>query len=54
MTYLCDLTMLVNVGVRERTRPDFEELCRRAGLSLTSVTPLAGAASFALIEAVDA
>ncbi|MFJ6516416.1 methyltransferase [Streptomyces sp. NPDC091406] len=54
ITYLSDLNMLVNVGGRERTRADFEEVCRRAGLTLTSVTPLAGAAPFALIEAVAA
>ncbi|MGW6466961.1 methyltransferase [Streptomyces rubiginosohelvolus] len=54
ITYLSDLNMLVNVGGRERTRTDFEEVCRRAGLTLTSVTPLAGAAPFALIEAVAA
>ncbi|WP_411079673.1 methyltransferase [Streptomyces sp. cmx-18-6] len=52
ITYLSDLNMLVNVGGRERTRKDFENVCRRAGLSLTSVTPLAEAAPFALIEAV--
>ncbi|MFE6776597.1 methyltransferase [Streptomyces sp. NPDC057702] len=52
ITYLSDLNMLVNVGGRERTREDFEALCHRAGLSLTSVTPLAGAAPFSLIEAV--
>ncbi|KAB2590481.1 methyltransferase [Streptomyces arboris] len=50
-TYLTDLNMLVNVGGRERTRTDFEEVCRRAGLTLTSVTPLAKAAPFTLIEA---
>ncbi|MEU2241086.1 methyltransferase [Streptomyces sp. NPDC018338] len=52
VTYLSDLNMLVNVGGRERTRKDFEELCHRAGLSLTSVTPLAEAAPFSLIQAV--
>ncbi|MFI6008127.1 methyltransferase [Streptomyces sp. NPDC051243] len=52
VTYLSDLNMLVNVGGRERTRRDFEEVCRRAGLSLTSVTPLKEAAPFSLIEAV--
>ncbi|MEU4271710.1 methyltransferase [Streptomyces sp. NPDC026092] len=52
ITYLSDLNMLVNVGGRERTRKDFEELCHRAGLSLTSVTPLAEAAPFSLIEVV--
>lgn len=52
ITYLSDLNMMVNVGGRERTRKDFEELCHRAGLSLTSVTPLAEAAPFSLIEVV--
>ncbi|GAB2579528.1 methyltransferase [Streptomyces capparidis] len=51
ITYLSDLNMLVNVGGRERTRGDFEEVCHRAGLVLTSVTPLADAAPFSLIEA---
>ncbi|WP_329563912.1 methyltransferase [Streptomyces uncialis] len=52
VTYLTDLNMLVNVGGRERTRRDFEDVCRRAGLTLTSITPLTGAAPFSLIEAV--
>ncbi|MCP9986952.1 methyltransferase [Streptomyces sudanensis] len=52
ITCLSDLNMLVNVGGRERTRKDFEEVCHRAGLSLTSATPLTGAAPFSLIEAV--
>ncbi|MET9507271.1 methyltransferase [Streptomyces flavidovirens] len=52
VTYLSDLNMLVNVGGRERTRKDFEDVCHRAGLSLTSVTPLTEAAPFSLIEAV--
>jgi hypothetical protein len=52
ITYLSDLNMLVNVGGRERTRRDFEDVCHRAGLSLTSVTPLPEAAPFSLIEAV--
>ncbi|MFF8835684.1 methyltransferase [Streptomyces sp. NPDC015130] len=51
VTYLSDLNMLVNVGGRERTRKDFEEVCHRAGLSLRSVVPLAGAAPYSLIEA---
>ncbi|MBG0857502.1 methyltransferase [Streptomyces spinoverrucosus] len=51
LTYLSDLNMLVNVGGRERTRTDFEDVCHRAGLSVTSVTPLAEAAPFSLIEA---
>ncbi|MGC9540384.1 methyltransferase [Streptomyces sp. UG1] len=52
ITYLSDLNMLVNLGGRERTREDFAEVCRRAGLSLTSVTPLVDAVPFSLIEAV--
>ncbi|MFE7671798.1 methyltransferase [Streptomyces albidoflavus] len=51
-TYLSDLNMLVNLGGRERTREEFAEVCRRAGLSLTSVTPLTEAAPYSLIEAV--
>jgi hypothetical protein len=52
ITYLSDLNMLVNLGGRERTRKDFEEVCQRAGLSIVSVTPLVEAAPFYLIEAV--
>ncbi|WP_405427195.1 methyltransferase [Streptomyces erythrochromogenes] len=51
-TYLSDLNMMVNVGGRERTRADFQEVCRRAALRVTSVTPLADAAPYSLIEAV--
>lgn len=54
LTYLTDLNMMVNVGGRERTRPDFENLCHEAGLSLTAVTPLAQADPFCLIEATAA
>ncbi|MEV7508551.1 methyltransferase [Streptomyces sp. NPDC091201] len=50
--YLSDLNMMVNTGGRERTRADFEALCRRAGLRVTSVTPLPDAAPYSLIEAV--
>jgi SAM-dependent methyltransferase len=51
-TYLSDLNMLVNVGGRERTRRDFEDLCHAAGLSLTTVAPLPEAQPFSLLEAV--
>ncbi|MEU8890459.1 methyltransferase [Streptomyces sp. NPDC048442] len=51
LTYLTDLNMLVNVGGRERTRADFEEVCGRAGLSVVSVTPLGAPHEFSLIEA---
>lgn len=50
VTYPSDPDMLVNVGGRERTRKDFEEVCHRAGLTLTSVTPLTDAAPFSPIE----
>ncbi|QGV82462.1 methyltransferase [Streptomyces ficellus] len=50
ITYLSDLNMLVNLGGRERTRKDFEEVCHRAGLSLLTATPLPEAAPFSLIE----
>ncbi len=53
-TYLSDLNMLVNVGGRERTRRDFEILCRSAGLALLSVTPLPEAEPFSLLEAAAA
>ena len=46
---LLDLEMLVLNNGRERTRAEFETLFARAGLSLISVTPLAGGA---LLEAV--
>ncbi|MER5782493.1 methyltransferase [Streptomyces mobaraensis] len=50
ITCLSDLNMLVNVGGRERTRADFEDLCHRAGLSVVSVVPLTGAPPFSLVE----
>jgi hypothetical protein len=49
--YLSDLNMLVNVGGRERTRVELEELCRRADFALTGTTPLPPPAAFSLIEA---
>lgn len=54
LMYLSDLNMLVNVGGRERTRTDFDELCRRAGFALTSITPLPPPGAFCLIEATPA
>ncbi|MFJ9413419.1 methyltransferase [Streptomyces sp. NPDC101227] len=51
VVYISDLNMLVNVGGRERTRDDFERLCRGAGFALRSVTPLAKPSRFSLIEA---
>jgi hypothetical protein len=49
--YLSDLNMLVNVGGRERTRADFENLCADAGFRLTAVTPLPAPAAFSLLDA---
>ncbi|MDT0344427.1 methyltransferase [Streptomyces litchfieldiae] len=51
LTYLSDLNMLVNLGGRERTRADFEDLCGRAGLTVTAVEPLPPPNAFSLIEA---
>ncbi|WP_410598316.1 methyltransferase [Amycolatopsis sp. lyj-90] len=51
--YLSDLNMLVNVGGRERTRTDFENLCYRANLEATDARPL-GDTGFWLIEAIPA
>ncbi|MBN6038842.1 methyltransferase [Amycolatopsis sp. 195334CR] len=50
--YLSDLNMLVNVGGRERTRTDFENLCESAGLRLTEVIPLPPQTGFSVLEAV--
>ncbi|MEV0438884.1 methyltransferase [Streptomyces spectabilis] len=52
--YLSDLNMLLNVGGRERTRDEFAEVCDRAGLTVTSVTPLGEGNTFCLIEAAPA
>jgi hypothetical protein len=52
--YLSDLNMLVNVGGRERTQADFEDLCQRSGFTLTGVTPLPPPNAFSLIEAAPA
>ncbi|MFF2922402.1 methyltransferase [Streptomyces celluloflavus] len=49
--YLSDLNMLVNLGGRERTRDDFEELCRTAGFAVRTVTALPKPNPFSLIEA---
>lgn len=44
--------MLVNLGGGERTREEFAEVCRRAGLALTSLIALPEAVPYHLIEAV--
>ncbi|MDT0309248.1 methyltransferase [Streptomyces sp. DSM 44917] len=48
------LNMLLNVGGRERTRADFEELCRAAGLAAPVFTPLPPPQVFALVEPAPA
>jgi hypothetical protein len=45
-----DLTMLLQLGGRERTRTEFHELLRSAGLRLTRI--VATASQFSVIEAV--
>ncbi|WP_398654692.1 methyltransferase [Streptomyces kanamyceticus] len=52
--YLSDLNMLVNLGGRERTRADFDELCGRAGLSIVSVTPMGAPNPLSMIEVAAA
>jgi hypothetical protein len=54
LMYLSDLNMLLLLGGRERTRPDFEDLCTRAGLTVTGVTRLPAPLAFSLIEAAPA
>lgn len=54
LMYLSDLNMLVNVGGRERTRADFEDLCRRSGFRLVTVTALPPPVVFSAIEAMPA
>lgn len=49
--YLSDLNMLVNVGGRERTRADFEQLCSSSGLTVTDVVPSPPGLGFYLVEA---
>ncbi|WP_280443915.1 methyltransferase [Nocardia brasiliensis] len=52
--YLSDLNMLVNNGGRERTRTDFELLCRRSGFTIVSIGKLPSPEIFSLIEARNA
>jgi hypothetical protein len=39
LTNLVDITMLINVGGRERTQAQFEKLLERAGLKLQKAIP---------------
>ncbi|SDD88087.1 acetylserotonin O-methyltransferase [Actinokineospora iranica] len=52
--YLSDLNMLVNLGGRERDRADFEDLCARAGFTVTGISALPPPHPFSLIEAAPA
>jgi hypothetical protein len=54
LMYLSDLNMLVNVGGRERTRADIDQLCQQSGFVLAGITPLPAPAMFSLVEAVPA
>ncbi|WP_280490623.1 methyltransferase, partial [Nocardia carnea] len=49
--YLTDISMLVNMGGQERTRTEYEHLCRRAGFTVTAVHPTVLPTSYSLIEA---
>lgn len=49
--YLSDLNMLVNLGGKERTRADFDEVCGRSGLAVLAVTPVGAPSPFSVIEA---
>ncbi|MBF6352074.1 MULTISPECIES: methyltransferase [Nocardia] len=49
--YLTDISMLVNMGGQERTRNEYETLCRRAGFEVTAVHPTVLPTSYSLIEA---
>jgi hypothetical protein len=52
--YLSDLNMLTLLGGQERTRAEFESVCRRAGFTLTDVIPLPPPVAFSILEAVPA
>jgi hypothetical protein len=54
LSYLNDLNMLVLLGGRERTRTEFDTLCRRAGFTLTDVIPLPPPVPFSVLEAAPA
>ncbi|WP_280402916.1 methyltransferase [Nocardia carnea] len=49
--YLTDISMLVNMGGQERTRTEYEQLCRRAGFTVTGVHPTVLPTSYSLLEA---
>jgi hypothetical protein len=47
-----DLEMLVNVAGLERTQAEYRSLFERAGLRLTSITPLRDGIGFSVFEGV--
>ncbi|MGW4070514.1 methyltransferase [Nocardia grenadensis] len=49
--YLTDISMLVNMGGQERTRIEYETLCRRAGFVVAAVHQTVLPTSYSLIEA---
>lgn len=50
--YLTDISMLVNMGGRERTRTEYETLCRRAGFAVVAAHPTVFPTSYSLLEAL--
>ncbi|WP_084505388.1 methyltransferase [Nocardia harenae] len=50
--YLTDISMLVNMGGQERTRDEYETLCREAGFAVIAVHPTVFPTSYSLIEAM--
>ncbi|WP_156663123.1 methyltransferase [Mycobacterium sp. 1274761.0] len=51
---LGDLNMMVNTGGRQRTRAEFERLCRSAGFTVHSVKPLPPPVASSVLEATPA
>lgn len=50
--YLTDISMLVNMGGRERTRTEYETLCGRGGFAVVAVHPTVFPTSYSLLEAM--
>ncbi|MBF6139059.1 methyltransferase [Nocardia farcinica] len=50
--YLTDISMLVNMGGQERTRAEYERLCRRAGFAVVAAHPTVFPTSYSLLEAM--
>ncbi|MFI6644698.1 methyltransferase [Streptomyces sp. NPDC050504] len=49
--YMTDLNMLVNAGGKERTRRQLDEVCERAGLTITETGELPAPRAFCYLEA---